>query len=209
MTDRSVGYGDFMTAKRILKKDKKEWITDAAITVFARKGIFDTRIADIANEAGIGKGTVYEYFKSKEEVIDASIERFMAEVFEKLGAEVFFISDPIKKIQIMIEKTVELFHKEMENKSFYVDIFRESLSSKKRNLIMRDMYKQYRGMIAEILNDGIKRGELREIDTAMTASYIIGALDGMVLQMVVDPELFNDMDDYSLFGSLFLEGIRK
>ena len=59
------------------KELKKQDILVAALKVFARQGIAKTKMIDIAIEAGIGKGTIYEYFRSKEEVIRESFQAFL------------------------------------------------------------------------------------------------------------------------------------
>ena len=70
--------------KRPEKSDKRAQILDAALEVFSRKGVFATRIADIASEAGIAYGLVYHYFKNKEEVLNTIFEEQWAGVTETL-----------------------------------------------------------------------------------------------------------------------------
>ena len=64
--------------------DKRAQILDAALEVFSRKGVFATRIADIAGEAGIAYGLVYHYFKNKEEVLNTIFEEQWARVTDRL-----------------------------------------------------------------------------------------------------------------------------
>src|SRR5438105_2208741 len=59
--------------------DKREAILQAAVKVFARRGYFNAKVADIAREAGIADGTVYLYFKSKDEVLHSVFNRAMEE----------------------------------------------------------------------------------------------------------------------------------
>jgi AcrR family transcriptional regulator len=66
------------------RSDKRAQILDAALEVFSRKGVFATRIADIASEAGIAYGLVYHYFKNKEEVLNTIFEERWARVTEFL-----------------------------------------------------------------------------------------------------------------------------
>ncbi|MDP6593244.1 MAG: helix-turn-helix domain-containing protein, partial [Candidatus Marinimicrobia bacterium] len=61
-------------------QNKRTQIIQAAIKVFARKGLERGKIADVAKEAGIGKGTVYEYFRSKEEIFSAIEDSVMGEM---------------------------------------------------------------------------------------------------------------------------------
>ncbi len=66
------------------RHDKRSKILDAALAVFSRKGVFATRIADIASEAGIAYGLVYHYFKNKEEILNTIFEQRWAQVTERL-----------------------------------------------------------------------------------------------------------------------------
>ena len=75
-----------MSVERPEKSDKRAQILDAALEVFSRKGVFATRIADIASEAGIAYGLVYHYFKNKEEVLNTIFEERWARVTELLEA---------------------------------------------------------------------------------------------------------------------------
>ena len=67
------------TSTRAVVGDKREAILRAAIKVFAGKGYFNSKVADIAGEAGIADGTVYLYFKSKDEILHSIFDRAMAE----------------------------------------------------------------------------------------------------------------------------------
>ena len=69
-----------MSPKIVDKELKKMEILHAAIKVFASKGIPNTKMIDIAREAGIGKGTIYEYFRSKKEIIQETFQAFLQEL---------------------------------------------------------------------------------------------------------------------------------
>ena len=69
-----------MSPKSVDKEAKKRQILEAAIAVFARKGVGNTRIAEIAAEAGTGKGTIYEYFRSKEQLFQEAFGHFLQQV---------------------------------------------------------------------------------------------------------------------------------
>ena len=73
--------------------DKREAILRSAIKVFANKGYFNSKVADIAGNAKIADGTVYLYFKSKEEILHSIFDRTMSE----------FISDGKKEIANIVE----------------------------------------------------------------------------------------------------------
>ncbi len=73
-----------MTAPKHERSAKREQILDAALEVFSRRGVYATRIADIATEAGIAYGLVYHYFKNKEEILNTIFEQRWAHLTERL-----------------------------------------------------------------------------------------------------------------------------
>jgi len=84
---------------------KRQRIIEAAIKVFAEDGVSNGKIATIASKAGIGKGTVYEYFSSKEEIFTAVFEDFFQQMmsgYQELSATPL---DPVQKIGMMFDYT--------------------------------------------------------------------------------------------------------
>ncbi len=79
--------------------DKREAILRAAIKVFAGKGYFNSKVADIAGEAGIADGTVYLYFKSKDEILHSIFDRAMEEFIAEGKREIESIKDPAEKLR--------------------------------------------------------------------------------------------------------------
>ena len=84
--------------KVVDKQEKRARILQAAVRVFAEKGISGTKILDIAEAADIGKGTVYEYFHSKEEIITARFHFFMGQVEKSVGARLLHLDDPLDRL---------------------------------------------------------------------------------------------------------------
>ena len=94
---------------RIVDKEaKKLQILHVAMRVFARKGVVKTKMIDIATEAGIGKGTIYEYFRSKDAIFVSAFtyffETMQAELKQALASE----HNPVRQLQILAESTGEL-----------------------------------------------------------------------------------------------------
>src|SRR5436190_8072866 len=85
--------------------DKREAILRAAVNVFARRGYFNAKVADIAREAGIADGTVYLYFKSKDEVLHSIFDRAMAEFIAEGRRELESVSGPAERL-----KTIARLH---------------------------------------------------------------------------------------------------
>src|ERR1700704_6952388 len=79
--------------------DKRGAILRAAIRVFANNGYFNSKVADIAREAGVADGTVYLYFKSKEEILHSIFDRSMEEAIADGRKRLAGVSDPRAKLR--------------------------------------------------------------------------------------------------------------
>src|ERR1043166_189835 len=79
--------------------EKREAILRAAITVFAHNGYFNAKVADIAREAGVADGTVYLYFKSKEEILHSIFDRSVDEALTAARAQIEAIADARERLR--------------------------------------------------------------------------------------------------------------
>src|SRR5438067_11906458 len=79
--------------------DKREAILRAAIRVFAHNGYFNSKVADIAREAGVADGTVYLYFKSKEEILHSIFDRSMDEAIAEGRKQLESVVDPRERLR--------------------------------------------------------------------------------------------------------------
>ena len=95
------------TAARAIVPDKREAILRAAIKVFAGKGYFNSKVADIASEAGIADGTVYLYFKSKDEILRSIFDRAMTDFIEDGKREIAALESPTDRLRRVAELHLE------------------------------------------------------------------------------------------------------
>jgi AcrR family transcriptional regulator len=90
------------TDKRLAIADKRQAILRAAISVFARGGYFNSKVADIAREAGVADGTVYLYFKNKDDILVSIFNDHMNEALANGRKSLAQIDDPIEKIRRIV-----------------------------------------------------------------------------------------------------------
>src|SRR5688572_3918177 len=88
--------------------DKPQQIIDAAVRVFARNGFYNSRVSDIAREAGIASGTIYLYFKTKDEILVTLFREKMAAFVSALRAEIAREGDPEAKIRRLVRLHFEV-----------------------------------------------------------------------------------------------------
>lgn len=201
-------------ARQVDKEKKKEEIILAALKVFAEKGFYKTTIADISKEAGIGKGTVYEYFRTKEEILGKGFE-FLAQGLNSFMDELENKEiSPLGKIQCLIENTFTEFTKFGDGLlKVIMDFWAEGVKSNHPDILgfidLKNFYQRYREMIAKIIQEGIEEGEFRSCNAVMEASILIASMDGLTLQWIMDPELCTIEDLTNSIISHFTTYLRK
>jgi TetR/AcrR family fatty acid metabolism transcriptional regulator len=182
---------------KLIDKDQKQLqIMYAALQVFAQKGIGNTRMIEIAEKAGIGKGTIYEYFRSKDEIFLAAFRYHLTEYNKNLEVLLNDKDDPRDKLRILIKHTLpDFINHSGEFAGIMMDIWAEGIRNKNEKILeainLKQIYAQYRTQIISILKQGIEQHMFKPIDTQALAALIIGALDGVMLQWIVDRNKIN------------------
>ncbi len=203
-----------MTPRKVDKEEKKQHIMISAIKVFAEKGLKSSKIADIAAEAGIGKGTIYEYFSGRDEIFIDACNQMIADITNDIKIVANSDLPPMEKIRAMTKTSLEFSDKfTPEMSAFITDFWAEGIRNQyqpEKGLIdIKPIYDELRETYKRILQAGIDCGEFRPIDTHMFASAIIGIIDGLQVQWVIDPRTFHFQEMADTLIDLFINGIKN
>ena len=195
------------------KESKKLAILHAAMRVFAQKGVVKTKMIDVANTAGVGKGTIYEYFRSKEEIFEQAFQFVFTTTEDKIKEALITTEDPIEQLRLLLEVSLShFFHDGGEFAGIMMDFWAEGIRKKDEKLLsiidLKQIYKSYRNMIATILENGIRKGIFRKINTFRTSAVFIAAMDGVLLQWILDRELIDLNKIARDLIEVFLNGIK-
>jgi len=190
--------------------NKRELIIEAAIKVFARDGLEKGKIADIAKEAGIGKGTVYEYFSSKEDIFQA-IEHYVFTDFNLIFDQLSSSSlSPPQKLTALMENALDMFMEMGDVMLILMELWAQAgrghVHGSDPSLFV-EYYDDFRQRVESILEDGIKTGELRKMNKEGVATLLLAFMDGLVWQFVIlnEPEKFNKIKSEAIKS--FMRGI--
>lgn len=197
-----------MIMKPPTKDEKKQILMDIAIEQFNKNGMSKTTIATITKEADIGKSTFYEYFKSKEDLLN----QWFLSIFDSLA----HLEDKLQTITTNKEKILFLVKffcgSEYTNEKFismFIEFWRLAFSQKEEASIkiIKAFYSEFSKQLQIYLKDGIKTGEFKDCDTQKVASAIMAQLDGLWLQYMLDRENFN-LIEFANYGiNTLLKGI--
>ena len=170
--------------------DRRTQIRDAALRVFARKGYRNTVVEDVARAAGVSKGTIYTYFDRKEELLGAVFRGLMDEMEGRESAILRSDRPPLEKIRRLLHAFVDvLISQEEDVARVMLDIWVASVQDPERfGIDFADLYAQYRRLFGELLREAQARGDVPSDLSSAAPAVLIGAIEGVLLQWLLDPE---------------------
>lgn len=162
-------------------KDKRRRILDAAVQVFSRNGFFNSKVAHVAREAGVADGTIYLYFKNKEDLLIQVFIDTMETALAKQEAALEGISDPVEKLQSFIHVHFDVV-KETPNLAEVLTVELRQSAKFMRGSDLR-LFGQYLAVIARIIEEGQEAGVFSRLISARSgARAVFGALDELQLE---------------------------
>ena len=186
--------------------DKPQQIIDAAIRVFARNGYYNSRVSDIAREAGIAAGTIYLYFKTKDEILVTLFREKMAGWVASVRRDVAGEPDAVAKLR----KLVALHFQVLEQHPDLAEVLQVEL---------RQGHKFFRGasahevsayfdLIGGVLDEGIAAGLIRhDLPVKVATKMLFGAMDQVATSWVLGKRGYRLTDSADAVASIFLKGI--
>ena len=174
---------------------KHQVILRAATKVFARNGFFNSKVADVAREAGVADGTVYLYFKNKDDLLLSIINEALEIAHERLSQELPLFSDPFEKLRRMAELHLEFMGSDRDLAVVFEVEIRQS--TKFMEQFSTTKLSAYFKLIRQIIEEGQQSGHFRSDFNAQIATKIFfGALDEMVTNWILSHKAYN-LADYA------------
>ena len=192
---------------RVAGGDKREAILRAAITVFAHNGYFNSKVADIAREAGVADGTVYLYFKNKEDILHSIFDRSVEDVLGAARKQIETVADPKEKLR-------QIAHLHLEGLGADRDlavVFQVELrgSTKFMEEFSAAGFAEYLALIRSTFEEGQRAGVFRaDLNSTVVAKVLFGALDEMATNWILSKRRYKlaPMADQVL--DIFLNGVK-
>ncbi len=167
----------------IKKIDKKEAILEAALNLFASKGYYTTSMSDVAKEAGVAKGSLYNYFFSKENLLEAILLSIL-DVSNDLEKELVQTQSPNEFLQQIIEGQFELV---CSNRDHWRFMYALSLQPGVFEFSIELLQQRIKENMKEVVSQFEKKGSA---DPEIDARLFIGTLDGLLLQVITNLDDF-------------------
>lgn len=198
-----------MSKKPSQPAERRLQILDAAERIFSRKGFDKARMDDIVHEAGLSKGSLYWYFKSKDDLIRALLDRvFISEMREAEGiaGQPGSAEDKLRAFIAIAVREYKHFEKILPLSYEFVAL---AARSKAVRAVIVGYFRHYLDMLTQIVQQGIAEGEFRRVDAALAASSLISMYEGLAMLWFLEPELV-DWDRMAAEPlDIFLQGMRR
>jgi len=171
----------------IRKNNRREQIIDAAIKVFADKGFYNAKVADVAHTAGVADGTIYLYFKNKDDLLISLFESKMEMILARFNATLQTAPSATEKLK----RFIQLHFQMIEQDQNLAEVFQVELRQSSK--FLKDYHNQkfidFLNVIGQIIKEGQQSGEFRNnVRINTTKLAIFGAVDEIARQWLLTPE---------------------
>ncbi len=198
--------------EEVVQEFRIQSIQDATMRVIARKGMAAATMQEIAEEAGVAKGTIYLYFRDRDELVEKTFETAMhtltARIDEALDLDIPFE----QKIRAVMAAKFSFFNANREFFRLYLSLRMPEGPAGRQRRQKQHCQPQYRGRaekLADVLTKAMDRGEVRRADPYKLALFIIEGSTAIILDRLTEDSAGDESTDADLIAGFILDGIRK
>ncbi len=187
--------------------NKHQRILQAAVKVFAEKGFFNSRISEIAKEANVADGTIYLYFKNKDDILISLFEEEFGKIVEEMRRKLEEEGDPLQKIRKFAIAHLSIVAQQQELAEVLGVEVRQSSKFMKEYVNQR--FIEYLNLIRSIVQEGQERGLIRkDLTPGIVKRALFGALDEMARYWILSTKKTHGIDEAALqISDIFIRGM--
>jgi TetR/AcrR family fatty acid metabolism transcriptional regulator len=186
--------------------DKREVILRAATEVFAQHGYFQAQVADVARAAGVAAGTVYLYFRSKDDLLVSIFERTMREAIAEGRAALSRVADPRARLEHVARLHLDRLGRDRDLAVVFQVELRQSTKFMER--FSSSYLRDYIGVIRETIAEGQKAGLFRpDVNPTTAAKMFFGALDEMATNWILSRRRYSLVGEADAVIDMFVNGV--
>ena len=173
--------------KIVDKKEKTEIIAVAALKTFRECGYNKTRMVDIAQMAEMGKGTLYEYFKDKADILRFAFDQYFIVFSQGILEAMAEKTKPSDKILALVDFALRHAAEWEDHCAIYVDYFGAARIEERKRFSLSDIYTEMKNILENLIKEAQSAGEIDEqFDPSAVAELLISIYDGIVLHKIFD-----------------------
>jgi TetR/AcrR family fatty acid metabolism transcriptional regulator len=188
------------------KNNKYHLILEAAVKVFARQGFYQSTVAQIAKEAGVADGTIYLYFKNKDDILVHFFSYRTKQVFDRFRAEVKKADNSLDKLRNLVRRHLAEFQRDRDMAVVYqVETHQNSRLAESQ---IREMSVMYQDLVSEIVELGQQEGGIRkDLYVGLVKRFILGAVDEVINTWLHSEKEYDLVSMADPLVDLFVRGI--
>ena len=181
-----------MAPRQDVSEQRRHQIMDAATAVFARMGFERTRMDDIADEAGVSKGALYLYFKSKDAIIATLLKFFFDQALKQIRTLATGEGSVVTQLQTLTRHLTREMDRMASLRPVSLQFYAIAARQSSVRQHLRAYFAEYRVVMEELIRRGIAQGELRPtINPTEVAITLTGLYEGLALLWMIDPQATN------------------
>jgi TetR/AcrR family fatty acid metabolism transcriptional regulator len=195
-------------ADRADKADKRDAILRAAIETFAARGFFNAQVADVARSAGVAAGTVYLYFRGKDDLLISIFERTMTDAIAAGRESVAAKRDAVERLREIARLHFERLGRDRNLAIVFQVELRQSTKFMER--FSATYLRQYLGVIRDVIAEGQAEGTFRAtVNPTLAAKMFFGALDEMATNWILSKRKYSLSAQADDVVELFVGGVGR
>jgi len=198
-----------MPSRPDVSEKRKNQIIEAATNVFARLGFQKARMDDIVEESGLSKGTLYWYFKSKDDLIVGIIDKLLGNELTELR-KLQATEGPVQeKLSKFIDITIDDFKRISPLLPMYYEFFAMAMRSQSIQSMFSRYFRSYMEVLTPLIQEGIHAREFEDIDATEAAIAIAAVLEGMIVLTAYDPDIIDLERHIRSASKILIDGMRR
>lgn len=188
------------------KSDKRDALLRAAIETFAARGFFTAQVADVARAAGVAAGTVYLYFRSKDDLLSSIFERTMAEAIAEGRRAIGNLPDAPARLRTIARVHLDRLGRDRSLAIVFQIELRQSTKFMER--FSTTALREYLGIIRDVIAEGQQSGAFRsDVNATFAAKLFFGMLDEMATNWILSKRKYSLVSEADPIADLFIRGI--
>jgi len=194
------------SAARPDKIDKRDALLRAAIETFAARGFFNAQVADVARTAGVAAGTVYLYFRGKDDLLISIFEKTMKEAIAAGRDSIAALGDPLARLRAIARLHLDRMSRDRALAVVFQVELRQSTKFMER--FSTTHVREYLGIIRDVIAQGQGQGVFRkDLNPTLASKLLFGMLDEMATNWILSKRKYSLTAEADAIVDLFVHGV--
>lgn len=195
-------------SKADVAAERKDQIVRATVECITKHGYHNFSMQDVARTAGVSKGIIHYYFLNKDELMMSVLDKVSSDIEEVLAADLLTITDPVKKLEILVNVVSEVVRSTKEYYQVSMDFWTQINQKEAVRKVISKHYEKFRQTTAKIIQEGIDAEAFRKVNTTDYASFVIAVIDGLSLQWLFDESVFDYDSVIKMASAAIIDGLK-